>query len=454
MRWICAIILTLISLLSTIERGVFSEPEKPLMEWDVLDYYGYTPMFFLHQNAKKKVWNSPRLPHIIYYYENEKPHKMTMGMGILYSPAFLMAHAMAPVFGYPADGLSRPYQWAVHLSLYPYLLLGWWALFGWLNMLGYKHYLSIVAAGMVLLGTNLYYYTVDEPAMTHAFSFSLVSLMLYLSGRWFKENHRKWVFGSAFVLGIIVLVRPVNALLIALIPLNGLLFFDGKQLFGFFRKQHKAILIATIIGLLSVFPQFLYWKLGFGSWFVYSYGEERFFWSNPKVMEGLFSFRKGWFLYTPLAVFMFIGFFNQSRRIILWSALFVSVFFYVAFSWWCWWYGGAYGQRVIIDIYPWLTLGLVGGMTLWMKSRWRWPISATLVVLVTYNLFTTYQYRVKLIHDDANTPCSLKHNFLRVNPEPQDWWEMLYYPDYTAAKAQEEIYPPAEGWSSFCHSRK
>ena len=44
----------------------------------------------------------------------------------------------------------------------------------------------------------------------------------------------------------------------------------------------------------------LYWKHIMGTFFFYSYDQEGFFFGNSHVLDGLLSYRKGWFIYTPI----------------------------------------------------------------------------------------------------------------------------------------------------------
>ena len=51
--------------------------------------------------------------------------KMTMGMSILYSPFFFVAHGVALMSGYPEDGFSEPYKVFLLLSAIFYLFVGY-----------------------------------------------------------------------------------------------------------------------------------------------------------------------------------------------------------------------------------------------------------------------------------------------------------------------------------------
>src|SRR6185436_10253555 len=115
----------------------------------------------------------------------------------------------------------------------------------------------------------------------------------------------------------------------------------------------------AVLGILIFLPQLFYWKHQTGSWFFNSYLNEHFYFNNPHVFYGLFSFRKGWLVYTPIMFFALAGLytlFKTMKEFFYPVLILFLLYIYVAFSWWCWWYGGSYGQRALIDIYPFLAV--------------------------------------------------------------------------------------------------
>ncbi len=90
-----------------------------IISWDVVGYYLYLPATFIHHDAgiKDFSWLQGILdtykPTIGFYQAYTGPAgeyvmKYTMGLAILYEPFFFIAHWIAPVLGYPADGFSLP----------------------------------------------------------------------------------------------------------------------------------------------------------------------------------------------------------------------------------------------------------------------------------------------------------------------------------------------------------
>jgi hypothetical protein len=115
------------------------------------------------------------------------------------------------------------------------------------------------------------------------------------------------------------------------------------------------------VGLSILAIPFLFWKWQSDLWLVYSYGEETFDFKHPHLLEFLFSYQKGWLLWTPLTLFALIGGFiyfgKQSWKALVWFVLPLLLIVYILSSWWCWTYGSGFGQRPMIEYLPFIALG-------------------------------------------------------------------------------------------------
>ena len=191
--------------------------------------------------------------------------------------------------------------------------------------------------------------------MSHVYSFTLITLFIWVTIKWYKNQKLIYTVLLGLFIGIISLIRPTNIIMALFF-----IFYDIKSMedalnrVRFFLSKYKHILL---IGTLSFFiwlPQFLYWKSITGSFLYYSYGKEcSFFFNNPQILNGMFSYRNGWFVYSPVMIFSVLGmFFLWKRQKDLQLSLVITflVFIYVIFSWFIWWYGGAFGNRAMIDI--------------------------------------------------------------------------------------------------------
>jgi hypothetical protein len=150
----------------------------------------------------------------------------------------------------------------------------------------------------------------------------------------------------------------------------------------------------------------LYWHHISGRLFFYSYDDESFYFLNPHVWEGLFGFRKGFFVYAPVMLLMLPGFYFSFKNSMpfAWPALLFFLFnAYVVFSWWCWWYGGGFGSRPLVDS---LGISLLPVATcvdrLWKYSRWlRVAWLTFLIACSTLIIFQLKQFHLNLLHFDS-----------------------------------------------------
>jgi hypothetical protein len=84
-----------------------------------------------------------------------------MGLAILYMPFFFIAHLLAPVLGYAADGFTVPYKFALIFSCLFYLAIG----LRYLRLFLQRYFSQAVVALTILsvtIGTNLLYYATQD----------------------------------------------------------------------------------------------------------------------------------------------------------------------------------------------------------------------------------------------------------------------------------------------------
>jgi hypothetical protein len=117
------------------------------------------------------------------------------------------------------------------------------------------------------------------------------------------------------------------------------------------------------------------------------------------------------------------------------------VFIYIIFSWWCWWYGGAFGLRTMIDMYGLLALPLAAFFTetLEWKRAWRWIAISASVLLFAAGLHNTNKFRHFSFHWDSNTKESFWDSYLKVRPSTT-FESKLKAPDYELARKGIDAY--------------
>lgn len=416
-----------------------------VIKWDVKGYYSYLPALFIDHDLSLRFItpeNKSLYSGVKYaYVDDDKGNhviKYPMGMAVLYTPFFLAAHALATPLGYKQDGFSDIYQFCIEFSGLFYLLIGFWFLRKLLLQF-YSEKMTATTLLFIFFGTNLLYYSSAEAAMSHAYTFSLFSVFLYYVFEFYKEIRLRNVILLALCFGLIVLIRPLNVFLIMpllLFKMNSV--YDLKTRFLFFIKNYKYILVFALIVTLVLLPQLIYYKHVTGNWLVFSYGKERFYFTQLHQLDALLGFRKGWLIYTPVMLFALIGVWYMRKQTVngftISILILVPLYFYLVSSWWCWWYGGSFGLRAMIDVYPLLALPLAA---LFYKLNQydiykRRLAYVVLGLLLFLNLFQTVQYKYNIIDYDGMTFKSYVHVFGTLDDEKIDT-TLLKKPDYEKA---------------------
>ena len=426
---------------------------------DVVSYYGYLPAFFIYHDATLSFIDDNNGSLKAKYWPETTPDgkyvlKTTMGLSILYMPFFWLAHGYASISNYTPDGFSRPYQTALVISCFFYVLIGLWYLRKLL-----LHYFSDGITALTLLcvyfGTNLVWYTTREAAMSHAFLFSIISVFLYFTVKWHEHPSWKNTFIAGILIGLAILIRPTMLLLsLPFIFYNVSSWKSFLEKIQFFWKEWTHILLIFVCVFICALPQLIYWHTATGHWFYYSYTSERFYFNDPHILDGLFSYKKGWLIYTPIMSIAIIGIlmFRPVIRVFnLGIMLTLMICVFVFFSWWAWWYGGSFGQRPMVDLYGMLALPFAACLDWIKKNKTLIVISIPVFLcLISFSLFQQWQYKKGLIHYDG---MNKKVYFIGLfqTESKGEWWANLQQPDYDRARAglAYNLPPTQQGWIYF-----
>lgn len=438
-----SILLFVIVVIATAFNNNRWKTEYGLVIHDVTSYYSYLPAAIIHGDMKfrflddnpefffKRIANSksPEGGHF---------QKMTMGLAFLFLPFFLLGHLYAWLTGAEMNGFSLPYMFFLQFAALFYVLAALFVLRKiLLNLVSDK--LAAIVILVIGLGTNLFFYTTLEAAMTHAFNFSLFIFFIWLTIGWHEKPGLKNSILIGLIIGLITLIRPTNALIVIFFLLYDYQNFKTQlnKIFG----QWKLLLIITFFGFLVVFPQLLFWKINTGHWVFYSYGKEGFFFDNPQIWRGLFSYRKGWLIYTPVMIFALAGIFmlrKQFKAFWLPILVFVPMNLYVIFSWWDWSYGGSFGARPFIDSYGLMAIPLAAFLFFaQQKSKLAFSIlGVVLFVLCGFNLFQTAKYKYGSIHYASMSKAAYWHTLFRLKSDLKfyDLLEPMNYDSLVAGK--------------------
>jgi hypothetical protein len=175
-------------------------------------------------------------------------------------------------------------------------------------------------------------------------------------------------------MGLVVLVRQSNAVLLLILPLFALHSprAVGERLNFMLRNLGRAAVIGAAIAVVLL-PQLWVWHLATGQWLTYAYGPYQFDFRSPHIFETLFSFfPHGAFPWSPallLAAAGLIPMWRRARPLLLPALVVSGLFLYTVASWQFWSYGGGYGHRGFIDLYPLLTFAL-GSLYSSLSALW------------------------------------------------------------------------------------
>jgi len=401
---------------------------KEVIASDGRGYYAYLPTVFIYHEIgfdsivkrEKEVYPSVQAANFIVGAEGRYVNKYFIGVALLMAPFFLAGSFISNISGIAADGYNSIYQLMASLSALFYLFLGLVFLRKLLRLYRIKDGIVNLVLVLILFATNLLIYTVAAPAMSHVYSFAALAGFMYFAARYFREEGRGNTFLAVLFLSIVVLIRPVNALVILFLPAlapNFSRFISSFKIF--FSSGWSYIFLMAGMALVTIQP--IWWYVQTGNWLIWSYEGEGFYFSNPQFINVLFSFQKGLFIYTPLCFLALAGLvpmFRQGWAMGFFVLFFLLVYTWLVSSWWNWYYGDSFGQRVFIDVYPVFALLLAWFFTWISKNRLLYrSIMGLSIFLMGLNLLQSWQYSRGIIHPYAMDKEKYAMVFLRTGSE-------------------------------------
>jgi hypothetical protein len=328
-------------------------------------------------------------------------NKYAVGAAVLWAPFFLAGHCLALALnaaGHPVrlDGVGYIYQIATLLGTISYGFAGILILYRSCRRF-FTRPGSVLAVISIWLATNVIYYMIAEPSMSHACSFFATALFLelWLSFRPVPTLVQWMILGLSG--GLIALVRQPDVTWLALPALDILLSYKAAGRRNF-RHDTAGLLIFGISAILVFLPQFAIWRVlnGTATQTGYAYSGEHFRWSPTHMLELLFSLRHGLYLWHPvllLATFGLVLFLFKDRSLgIALGLIFISQIGLLG-SWRGWYGGNSFGSRMLISSLPILALGLAA-LIEWMAERRAFSAVFLLAAgFILWNALFFAQYR-------------------------------------------------------------
>ena len=410
---------------------------KNMLAWDESGYYIYLPAVFIYNDPGHLAFY-PKIEQDYdlnsgakWYGMHDEPtgyklNQYTAGTAVCEMPFFLLAHwyTLNDQKDFKKDGYSQPYLVSVVFSMIFWVFAGLCVLRKFL-----LKYFSESATAITLLliafGTNLYFYTVFRLGMSHPFSFALFCFLLYATEQWYSNERAVNIVLMGFILGLIIITRPTNAV-VAIIPL----WWKYKETIAdkllFYKKQLWPIVASMLVFLLVLMIQCSYWKYVTGKWIYFSYEGEGFDFSDPQIWKGLFSYQKGWFVYTPVAFVAVLGLiplFRKYKRLSIVILTYLAINIYIVFSWRNWYYGGSFGCRPLIESMAIMAIPLAM-LIEWIFSRKKILVNiltlTVLGLLITLNTFQSYQLYSNVTDWGRTNKAFYWRTFGRLEVTPED----------------------------------
>lgn len=397
----------------------YKESSINFMGGDAKDYYSTLVSTFITHDLTNQTGNDWFLLKTSAGTINVHP----IGVSILLLPFFVLACLLAFVFNFEPDGFSFPFQLSVGIAALFYAVLGLVYMRKLFKLHGIDDKTTAIVSLLLFFGTNLLNYTLSEAGMSHVYSFSLISVFLYHSSKFISHKNNYNLLISFVILGLIVLVRPNNVLIV----FSVFMWFKSWEECKFFFKslfKNKMFYLAVGICSLLVFTQSIVWFLQSKSFFHYTYKADGFYWLNPQIIKMLFGFDGGLFIYVPLCLLFLMGLivlFKENKFSFFATSIFLFGLFYFFASYWAYSYFDGLGIRVLVDYY---TLFSFLGAKLFMQFAEK-PVlynstALIAVFLLIVNLVYCFQANRNILMRAGMTYTKWKYVFMKTGVEYQN----------------------------------
>lgn len=333
-----------------------------------------------------------------------KDNPWAVGSAVLWSPFFLLAHAIIR-----GDGYGPAYFTAISLGSMIYAFAGLLLLYRLAKEL-FGPGPSLMATVVVWFASPLLFYMYMHPSMAHANDAFVNALFVYA---WYQTRSGRTLWGWLILgvtVGLAALVRTQNLLLV-IVPTVELLqdLLKGRRSVSAFLTKGLAFSAGLLV---AFFPQMYVWYRVYGSWFVlnpyWTSTGNTFDFSSPNFFNVLFSSHHGLFTWTPALLLGVAGLFPLAHRHRGLATLLAVGFLlqvYAVGSWSAWAGGAAFGQRFLVNNTPTYLLGMAAFVDRMQKRTRSFVLWVAGTVLIFWNLGLIAQYVTGMIPREA--PVSL-----------------------------------------------
>lgn len=409
----------------------FSFQQTNILSYDFFGLYLYLPATFIYHdpgisdlswlNAINEQYGNTPMFYQLHPIDGFNIIRFFCGMALLLAPFFFVGHLMALAGPWAADGFSYPYQLAMMMGAFVYVVLG--VIYTRKVLL---HFFSDRTTAITLvalfLGSNLFFYSTFDAGAPHTILFSLYAMLIWFTIRWHEKPQKRIAALIGLLLGLIIVSRPAE-IIAAFIPLlwgiTGWKSLVAKVKLVWQHKYHVILLglVTFIVGI----PQFAYYEYytGYIYYNTYTDPQSGLDFHNPRFAWVLFSYRKGWLLYAPIMGFAIVGLLRLIRQksdalLPVLLHFMVNLVLIAAFTSLV-----SYGWRAFIQSYALMVipLGYVIEWILFQRNKLLNILSSILLLFFIWlSVFQGWQTMVGIIDGSRMTKAYYWHIFGKTKP--------------------------------------
>jgi len=334
------------------------------------------------------------------YRMEEGVYHFPIGSSILWSPFLFFSHLTSKfirLLGYPVsiNGYGKIYEVGVCLGSIVYGFIGLFLCFKTSELyFDFEKKVALTSVFTLFYASNVIYYFLLEPSVSHCNSLFCVSAFFYFVFRTKNSQTKKDFTILGFFCGLMTLARWQNVLfgVLVLLPIQSL---EKRQ-----KKKKTAISLILLSFFLTILPQLVFWKYAYGSFLLIPQGKGFMNWFSPKIFQILFSTNHGLFTWSPILLvammgLVFLCFEEKERRksALLLMAVFLSQLYInsVVIDWWG---GSSFGMRRFINCFPIFVTGLSAFIVKFPKRSKA--MKTAFLFLIIWNFLSIIQYRMFL----------------------------------------------------------
>lgn len=332
------------------------------------------------------------------------PNRFGVGSSLMWAPFVVPMHLVLKAKGLPADGMTRPYEWAVGMGTFFWAVAGlamlFWRLRREFDLFG----AACTAAGLVL-ATPLGFYMYAHGSMSHGVSFfAMVAAVLAVERAWTKPGLGAMAICGA-MLALVVEIRFQDASWAGVLAAA----LAVRQW-----RMHRMPMgrmaglwgVLGLAGLIVFLPQLAAWKILYGVWlsgplpYLDSTAGSFNVWPR-RLADALFSEHGGALAWHPLLAIGLVGLamsIGSRWRAVAWVGLigFAAQAWLVG-SWSVYWAGASFGNRFFISALPLLAFGIA---RVFNGDKKRVKI-LVLIALIAWNTGLLIQYANEMYPREA-----------------------------------------------------